>query len=151
MKKQKLWLIALAAIWIVWLTIMFILLTQPAAESSELSGTLTQLMLKLFPALRNVADLEYIIRKLAHFASFALSGALGLLTFRFAGFRLYRQIAIITHAFLAMISEILQTFADGRACRVIDMLIDLAGSICGMAFIIGVSAAIIRKRKGANP
>ena len=117
-----------------WLIALFMLSTQSGTDSGALSEGLTRKLLGWLIA-RGVREstLEHIVRKLAHFSGFALSGF-------FAGMTLFsvfkRRTAWIAsvgfEAAMAILNELSQLIPTGRACSVKDMLIDLSGATLGI-------------------
>ncbi len=81
-------------------------------------------------------DMEHPIRKLAHFAEYALLA--------FAFFQLAKHWGVINRKILigiflvifisAIGDEIHQYFVPGRWCSPVDVLIDSAGGVCGLLF-----------------
>lgn len=81
------------------------------------------------------AFLHDIIRKLAHFAEFALLGAL--LTWCYFSYTRSKAFAFLPVAlvwFTPIVDEFLQSFSSGRASELVDIFVDTAGGICGILF-----------------
>ena len=80
---------------------------------------------------------DHIVRKAAHFCEFA---ALGFMAF-WSSYRLCRKILrnLMPVGFVclavAVIDEYIQTFSPGRSCEVGDVILDFAGSLCGVLVI----------------
>ena len=126
------WLFTMLAI--AWIVVLFVFSMQPATESGALSEGLTQKLFGWLISLGANADtLEHIVRKLAHFGEFALSGF-------FTGMALFSQFkrptalftAIGLEAVIAILNELSQLIPEGRACSAKDMLIDFSGAILGI-------------------
>ena len=112
-----------------------------AQESGDLSGSLLQDLLALFPFLAG-ENAHYVLRKLAHFSEFA---ALGLLS----GARRRMDAKLTAPFFLfglapACIDETIQLVVPGRASSLIDVWIDAAGFAFGCLITLGF-AIITRK------
>ena len=97
------------------------------------------------------------IRNFAHFAEFALMGALFVWCYfsyssRWKG--LY--IPLIGIVCVPFIDEFIQLFASGRAWELMDVVVDTLGGFTGALFAVGVVAFIIwrikarKKKKGAE-
>lgn len=77
---------------------------------------------------------ETTVRKLAHFAEFALMGFLMMLTLRVYTRRIIAFIAwpLFFGLLTAVMDELLQYFVPGRTSSVIDVLLDFSGVLGGM-------------------
>ena len=134
MKSKKtllLWILTAA-----WTYLMFSLSGQSAAESARLSGGLTEYILNLFASLNlPYAELEHILRKLAHFAMFGVEGMLVYLSMKSS--RLIRpgMLSSVACVIIAVLNELCQLFFEGRSCELRDVVIDSAGSFLGIAFV----------------
>lgn len=93
---------------------------------------------------------EYI-RTFAHFAEFGVLGAL--LVWCYFSYTSNGWGVIIPFGFIfyvPIVDETIQTFTDGRAGELKDVLIDTAGGVCGALVAIAITLiifAIIKKRK----
>jgi len=78
---------------------------------------------------------EHIVRKLAHFAEFALLGFWMMLTLRVYTRRILSHITIplFFGLLIPVLDETLQMFVDGRSSQVRDVLIDFSGVMAGIA------------------
>lgn len=147
---------------------IFCFSAQNAEESSGVSRGFTEKLLAIFgekgESLKEIAKaIDGFIRKAAHFSIYA---ALGF----FAGFSAYFGknggtfcTENKTSVFLTMLAlplpfcvlyaagdECHQLFVEGRACRLFDVLIDTAGSFCGILagfVLLLVTAYLLRKKK----
>lgn len=144
LKKRKpalsllFWLLALG-----WAAVLFFFSGQNGAESGDLSRRFTEFLLKLFPGLPfSAAQLEPVLRKMAHFGIFAVEGfLLGMAAMSgarrpLAGAALSAGIC----AAVAALNEYHQSFSDGRVCALGDVAIDTGGALCGIAFALAVLA-----------
>ena len=103
-----------------------------------------------------IEQYDGIIRKIAHFASYALLAYLMYHALVLASFFHYiniyvpAAISVVLCAVFAATDEYHQTFVDGRAGRFTDVLIDTSGALCGVLLAIVVLStvtAIVNKRK----
>ncbi len=141
-----------------WMAFIFIMSAQPAKESSELSGGIVSKLIAVFlsdfdslpkedqASITNT--ITFIIRKSAHFLEYFVLGVLSFLTS--LSYQKYSHKAKIIYAFLicalyAISDEIHQYFVPGRACRFMDICIDVAGS--ATAIILIATIIFLRKRK----
>ena len=120
-----------------WCGVLFFFSGQNAAESSSLSLRVTEFVLRMLPFLHyTVEELHPILRDMAHFAIFAVEGALlgaammTTLRERFMG----GLLSVLCCAVVAVLNEYHQSFSLGRSCEVKDMLIDSAGGLTGVLF-----------------
>lgn len=121
---------------IAWTVLMFSLSGQTAAESSRISGSLTEYLLRLLPeGAVSFEVLEHILRKTAHFCMFALEGSLMYMSL-YLTFR-NRRLAVVLSATasiaLASLNELHQLFFEGRSCEFLDVVINSAGACTGIA------------------
>ena len=80
-----------------------------------------------------------ILRKCAHFTEFAVLGVLSSLTLLQTKVSHRVLIAIAFCLVVVSMDETLQLFVDGRAGRILDVMIDGAGAGCGvLAVIVGM-------------
>jgi len=147
-KKKMIFSWALA---IGWVGVLFFLSGQTAVESGELSGLVTQLLMRVLGFLQVSAQtMEFLLRKAAHFAIFAVEGMLLLFALNntLPG-RRGRQacLAALGCAGLAVLNELHQMFSDGRSCELRDMLIDFAGSCAGICAGLVILAVLARRRR----
>ena len=126
-----------------WLTVIFLMVlifklsSQPAATSNQLSKGVTEVVVdlieKVTPAEPNVADLNHIVRKYAHFFAYLLLGGLVSVAMNYDVKGKKRiTITIIFCVLYAISDEIHQIFVPGRGPQVKDVLIDSAGALIGI-------------------
>ena len=127
-----LWIAAAA-----WCGVLFFFSGQDATESGELSLRFTRWVLRVLPFLPySVETLEPILRDCAHFGIFAVEGTLlgaammTCLNSHAAG----ALLSALCCAAIAVLNEYHQSFAEGRACEVYDMLLDSGGGVTGVLF-----------------
>lgn len=145
-----------------WLLTGFCLFTifgfsgQSAAESSQLSGSLTETLLSLIPSYNLLsADgqaavlsvVHELVRSVAHIATFAALGfCVYMLTRSYALHRCF-LVAYPSCVVIAVADECLQrALAAGRAFEWVDLLKDWSGSLLGIGLAVLVGFVI----KGIN-
>ena len=133
---------------LLWLGFIFSNSLKDAAASSEQSGKVHEIVNEVASAIGVEEPIsEESVRTLAHLTEFAILGtllcldiwALGLSPF-YAKHRfdvLWLLTALPACFLLACIDEILQTFAEGRACDFRDVLTDTEGAALGVAVFLG--------------
>ncbi len=120
---------------------------QPAGESSQTSGGITNTVISIFfpdydtwnaEIQQNIFEtVDTVIRKLAHFSVYALLGALCM----FAASRFFEKrivqlsIAGVVSVLYAAGDEFHQYFVPGRSCEFRDVCIDAAGACLGILFV----------------
>ena len=136
---------------------IFMMSSQESDESSETSGGVCEFLLKLFDSdfeelsndekAESIDNLQFIVRKAAHFSAYALICALTLCACLSLQFKaLTSAVTAISYSLLFSISdEIHQSFVPGRSCEFRDVMIDLSGAVVGAMFILLVRK-IIQKR-----
>ncbi len=129
-------------------TFIFINSAKVATDSTQISKGFTNQLFKIFWPNFSALDLEnqaYIIsasqlfvRKSAHFLVFFALGfsvAAALKTYPLTNLKVLIFAQIISTSY-AISDELHQLFVQGRAGRVYDVLLDSAGALCGIIFII---------------
>lgn len=136
------------------MTVIFYFSSQPAVESSALSGNITERVFQLveklfFLDLKGSKEIFYlnifetIIRKAAHMTEYAiLSITLSYAFFVFGnnGWKLIFKSQIMC-IFYAIADEIHQLYVPGRSGQIVDVLIDGVGGFLGcMVFLYFINA-----------
>lgn len=139
-----------------WCGVLFYFSGQDAAESSALSLRVTRFVLRAFPFIPlSVEELNPILRDIAHFTIFAVEGFLlgaammTALPRRAVG----GLMSVLICAVVAVLNEYHQSFVDGRACEVKDMLTDSGGALTGVLFsalILMLAFRIFRRRNNVR-
>jgi len=156
MKHPKFWARFFLVASIVTAALIFWFSAQKGNDSQALSDPLTlQVAQLLRPDLMQMSEAERIsflqllstiIRKNAHFCEFALLGfnLMGAMRFHFPGLSngACRLRAMGIAVAYAITDELHQLFVSDRAARVLDVLIDSAGSLAG-TFVLTLSLAIL--------
>ena len=134
MKTKIKWLALLG-----WMLVIFLFSAQTGEQSSESSGLIEQL-LSLFPFIPHQIfgiDLQLIIRKGAHFTEYLILYVLTFIVFiDYQTFKKSLVYAIIFVFLYACTDEIHQAFVPGRACAFTDVMIDTAGGLLALFFIM---------------
>ena len=143
MKKNRFWQVALPVCIALWtLTIWFQSLLSGAQSSAE-SGWVMRMLTALF-GWETVPEWGmFLLRKVAHFAEFAVLGMLWSGHARLRERRLWWLWGLPT----AVVDECLQFLSPGRAPMVGDVVVDTAGYLCGVAFILLVTHFYRKKKK----
>lgn len=101
-----------------------------------------------------VADLQFVVRKSAHFSVYLALGIccfLAMNTYRIKS-KSKAFTAVLICLLYAISDEIHQLFVAGRAGRVTDVMIDLAGAAVGVLLTLGIVTAYRKKKdKGEYP
>lgn len=131
---------------LLWVAVIFSFSLQPGELSGDISGSFLRRVLEWFaPGVFEQLDtmpqeqLEFwhmILRKCAHFTEFAVLGMLSSLTLLQTKVS-YRVLIAIGFCFaVASVDETLQLFVDGRAGRVVDVMIDGIGALVGIGLVV---------------
>lgn len=138
-RKILMWVLILAELAL--LTFIFTRSMKDSVESARESGRLLKLLQKVFPWIT-----DKIVRKTAHFTEFAALGAGAVGIWLCAG-RNTPLPGIFTGMGAGITDELLQLTAEGRACRVTDMLLDSAGAACGALLLFLIARLILKRKK----
>ena len=152
MKKRRLVAIVFGILALGWTGTLFFFSGQNAVDSSSLSRKLARLIIEWFPALgMGPADLEPILRKIAHFGIFALEGFLtGIALINALGYGKGMALSFAVCTVMAVGNELHQLFSVGRSCEVRDMFIDAGGALTGILFaavLIAVFSYFSRRKR----
>lgn len=137
---------------LLWVTIIFILSSQPAIKSDSLSKKVTEVIVdkvgKLIPLdvegsakVNWTFSLNHIIRKFAHFSMYFILGILMMNAFRKSGVSKFKAMksTLILCVLYAISDEVHQLFVPGRGGQMKDVLIDSIGVAFGvLAYDMGV-------------
>ena len=139
------------------LTLLFVLFIfshsmRTAAESSEESGAVLDVLFALFPFLSGKVG-QFFIRKAAHFSEYGVLGVLFGLSERLkcsswhtdGKEKLFSRAALFLTA-VPLLDETIQLFVPGRSGEIRDMWIDLAGGALGFLLTL----LFTRKKKKTN-
>jgi len=144
-KKSKLF----AVLALIWGLVIFGNSLQNGEASAKMSDMVVFRLLKQLSFLKPDV-LAVLVRKSAHFCEYAVLSVLTGLSFLHAGaLRLKNAGNILFPCLLwAVADEFLQTFIEGRAGLVRDVVIDFSGVLTGCAFLAAVSE--LRRRRAAK-
>lgn len=121
-------------------------------ESGAVSGGLLHWLIHHFPFLNWLPEL--LLRKLGHFCEFGLLGFVSAWFFLLQGQKGIHRAAmpLLFTVLTAVTDETIQSFSRGRTPSVIDVWIDVAGSLAGIILLLLVTKIYfwIRNRKGTN-
>ena len=126
MKKNTFWRIALPIGIVLWTVLIWSQSLMSAVESSEESGRIVRWLMGVLGLETRPEWLTYAVRKTAHFAEFAVLGAL------WGGWEQSVRRRLWPWGLpTGLVDEGLQFFAPGRAPMIGDVLIDTVGYLCG--------------------
>ncbi len=156
MQKERRKLIIAYGVTILWMIIIFFFSSANGNESSNtsmgiLSFTVSSVdkllvstgikdeLYSLEEKENIIEELNYPIRKLAHFSEYLILALLWLNALRLSKVKKKYLITVIICVLYAMTDEFHQTFTPGRVGHYLDVLIDSSGSITGTLFYYIVS------------
>lgn len=140
------------------MALIFFFSSQPADESSNVSGSITekitQLIIKLFNiSVANQSDIypyiHFIVRKTAHFCLFFALGASyanSLVQLYGTSTKKAYAIAFLLSVMYAVTDEIHQIFVPGREGKISDVVIDSSGSFFGIGLFILLRSFLLRRK-----
>ena len=135
---------------------------QPVVRSGEMSFRIDRLVCRLFvDGFENmtaeqqqvaVYDMDFMVRKSAHFLEYTMLGLILMLTGRTFLTSHQKTAAMLTGAVYAALDEFHQYFVPGRACQVRDVLIDYSGIVTGIltALLLMRIIRAIRNQRGSS-
>lgn len=145
MKNKK---IIFAITTFLWVAVIFSFSLQPREVSGDISGSFLRKVLewfapRVFEQLETMPQeqLEFwhmVLRKCAHFTEFAVLGVLSSLTLLQTKVSYRFLIAIGFCLTVASVDETVQLFVDGRAGRIMDVMIDGVGALVGIGAVFCV-------------
>lgn len=140
--------ITVLALLIGWMILIFCLSSQTAEASSETSGETVSIIINLFipgfdelpetEQLKIMENFQFIVRKTAHFAIFAILGGLSFLnvvTYKNIAFKFRFILSSLFCLVYAVSDELHQLIVPGRSGEIRDVLIDFGGALIGIAFL----------------
>ncbi len=144
-----------------WMTVIFTLSAQPANESSQTSSKFVSKVIDVvysdfesfsIEKQTNITyNITFAVRKTAHFLEYFILGALAAITaFTFNKGGIYPKMlgSALFSALYAVSDEVHQYFVLGRACRIFDIGIDFAGSICAIVLMTIIILVAKRHKSG---
>lgn len=122
----------------------------PASVSSQESGFLLEKVRGAMISLgwEYLWLTEHIIRKTAHFAEYAVLGALTAKACGvYGGHRIFNRDALTLLFWVPFADETIQLFVAGRSGQISDVWLDMSGAAVGLVITAGVLFCL-RKKKG---
>lgn len=129
---------------IIWMMTVFMFSNQNGGTSQGVSRKVTTIIVQTFTQNQNltkwqtdkiVENMDYLIRKLAHFSIYALGGILIYNYIYTINIKKKIIISIIIGVVYATFDEFHQYFVAGRSARMLDICIDTLGIVIGVAII----------------
>jgi len=137
---------------ILWMVLIFMLSSQIAEESSQLSTGITETIIKTIEKIipnvdLDVGSLNHIVRKNAHFIAYLVLGVLTLNALRRRGVYGYRSFvfALGICILYAISDEGHQLFVPGRGGQARDVILDSAGAGVGIGVYLLICKLFNRK------
>lgn len=161
-RKWIMWVLVLG-----WMLVIFMFSAQTAAESSNLSGGITERVIEVFvkdfermpieQRLGITNHVSFVVRKLAHYTEYMILGFL-LTNLVRTYTKAYGRAFLISWCagtLYAASDEFHQMFSDGRSPQVFDVCIDSVGVLTGillalLAFIFYHRAIDKKRKKGLS-
>lgn len=139
---------------ILWMSLIFYLSDQPAAESGELSNKITEAVIRTIekvaqPASLDKGSLNHIVRKIAHFTCYLILAILVKNALERSGLHGGKSIlfALLICIIYAISDEVHQLFIPGRSGEIRDVLLDSSGAISGILIYLGITSVRSRVRR----
>ena len=147
-KRRILWIVTIA-----WAVVIFCFSAQPAADSGQMSSSLTERVIQLFanesemsPPERQALfeTVQFILRKSAHFAEYMILGCLTFMLCKTYDLLISHciLIAFCASSLYAISDEVHQMFVPGRICQLSDVLLDSFGVFVVILLQRGLSGSI---------
>ena len=144
MKRQIVLKIISVCLVVMWMVIVFLLSNQVAEDSSKTSGAVIRTIITFFNSdmpkellEQKVAELQFVIRKLAHFTLYTIGGILiTIMFFQYIdNIKHTKVMSILLGTLNAITDEIHQLLVPGRSGEIRDVIIDTSGVILGVIVI----------------
>ena len=129
---------------VAWIIFIFSFSMQSGEESSQISGGIvSQVLAVLFPqGFAYAEQLEFFIRKLAHFTEYFILGVLVLQTLKQTKCTKQVIVGVLICVLVASCDETIQLFSGGRSGKLADVVLDSVGAWCGVV----VSKCMIKQK-----
>ena len=149
--RRIFWVCFLAILTLIWTCIIFAQSAKNGEESTEDTNKVIEMIEEVAEAIGVDADVSTrFVRKAAHFGEFLILGLLGALTMVTVGGGRRCVGAFLYAVSVAFCDEFaVQRFSEGRAPQFTDVLIDSAGALVGVLFVVAMSC-LVQKRKLKN-
>ena len=146
MSKEKYKQIISLILIIIWMITVFMFSNQNGDESQKTSNIVTKIIVRILnfnqditeeQELKSIENLDFVIRKLAHYSIYLLGGILiwGYINTFDIALKKKIIISIIIGAAYAAFDELHQYFIANRSANIIDVSIDSIGVITGVALM----------------
>lgn len=151
-KKQQIKIIKIILI-VIWMVVIFSFSNQGGTKSSNTSQKVTKVIIDMVgnnSKAQNeqfIANLEKVIRKLAHYSIYTVGGIL-IMSYSYTLDKPRRQQvceSLIFGAFYAVTDELHQFFVPGRSARFFDIGIDTLGVFTGIAIYMMIKNLKIKQ------
>lgn len=147
-KKRWIWRALSTALTVLLVVFIFSNSLANGSQSSSLSGRVTALINGVLSSLGLPQLTEHLVRKLGHFAEFALLGlsATWCLRTYTAQYLRHMSLPLLFGLLTAGSDETLQLFSPGRSSSVVDVWIDFGGVCAGLLFAVLLIQLCTRKQ-----
>ncbi len=139
---------------LIWMGVIFYFSSQVRATSNNLSLGVTEIVVKAVHKVvpksgLDVARLNHIVRKNAHFFNYLLLGIFVINAIRATGVNKKKAIiwTLLICILYASSDEIHQMFVPGRGPQVKDVLIDTMGALVGLVIFMVINEGIKKRKK----
>ncbi|MBO7148844.1 MAG: VanZ family protein [Clostridia bacterium] len=136
MKLKKVWSVIFSLLTFSWSFVIWSFSMLSAEASSVQSGEVTGFINKLLSLLFAGGISEAVVRKIAHFAEFAVLGLLIFMTAWAFSLKVRKSkicLLVFASGFVAVVDECIQLTSPGRAFRISDILLDITGAATAFA------------------
>ena len=146
-----------AILLVMWMVFIFSMSSQNSQESSNTSGGTIKMVLSTMPKFNEqpeevqekvVENLQFIVRKSAHFTAYMILGSL--VTLLLLAINKKPQFALLICVLYAISDEIHQLFVPGRSGEIRDVMIDSSGSCVGIILTLLFIKLIYIRRNNKN-
>lgn len=153
--KYAVWFLTLAC-----MAAIFCFSAENADKSDNTSQSVTKQVLSGFPSFRKlpeerqteiVENVQFSVRKLAHFSIYTCLGMLMRLSFCFIPVKGKKAVwSFCACVLYAMSDEFHQYFVPGRSCEVRDVCIDSLGALAGTLIVVTIIYFVCRHKRKKN-
>lgn len=163
MKRNLVFDIIFWVLTVLWCYVIFSFSAEKGETSSGTSGRVCRIVASIFVGdfetmaqadqQKIVENLQFFVRKTAHFTAYAVLGFLVSMDFRRKKFLKWLGFSTAFVCLYAISDEIHQLFVPERSGRALDVLIDAAGGVCGIVAggtLLFVIAKLSKKRPKNN-
>ena len=148
-QRRVFWLCFLTMLTLIWTFVIFAQSAKNGEESTEDTNKVMEIIEEVADAIGVDAEVStHLVRKAAHFGEYMILGILGALLTAVVGGGWRCIGAFLYAASVAFCDEFaVQRFSEGHAPQLTDVLIDSAGALTGIVFVVAILCLIKRKRK----